>query len=198
MQNNVYGLDIHLYSFKLQNDLIHKNDKIRVSITTIPEENKQHFTLDNRKMDKIHHFFTVNITKNTKKIIFVFRKKSFINSDPIIASTIIQSAEFPKSIDDPSSNEIKTFTIFEPLCKIRKESPGSMNSAFSCRNPNGNRTIVGEMNVQFKLTNAFPDQDLNTKNNNKMKVRKSKGYEKLDYNDENIEPNIYYNCNNNA
>lgn len=189
MEENLYGLDIQLCSFKLDDSLIHHNEKIRVSITTIPEEKKQHFTLNPKKMNDVHHFFTINITKNTKRIVFVFRRKKILKNNPIIASTIIQSAEFPKSTNDLSCKEIKTFSIFEPLSKIKKENPQSMNSFFSQRNPNGNRKIVGQMNVQFKLTNPFPDQNINDKN--KKNSKKSKGYEKM--NNENKESNIYYN-----
>ena len=46
MQDNLYGLTIHLLSFQLNDNLIHNNDKIRVSITTIPEEKKQNFIID--------------------------------------------------------------------------------------------------------------------------------------------------------
>ena len=43
---NTYGLDIHLESFYLNRNIIQANDKVRVSITTIPEENKEAFVVD--------------------------------------------------------------------------------------------------------------------------------------------------------
>lgn len=190
MQEYIYGLDIQLYSFKIDEELVHHCDKIRVSITTIPDEKKQHFFINPKKMNNIHRFFTINITKNTQKIVFVFRKKRLINNNPIIASTIIQSVEFPKSIDDPSCKEVKTYSIFEPFCKIRKKIPQSMNTFFPQRNPNGNRRIVGQMTIQFRLTNPFPEQEIHNKN--KKKSQKSKGYEKLNNVNENIEQNSYY------
>ena len=84
----MYGLNIHLKSFKLNPKLASGNDKIRVSITTLPEKNKEAFVTEARQMNFVHHFFTINVTDQTQKIIFVFRKIEFFD-DPIIASTIV-------------------------------------------------------------------------------------------------------------
>lgn len=71
---NMYGLNIHLESFYLNHNLIQQNDKIRVSITTIPEEHKESFIVDANKINEIHHFFTVNVSKYTKES-FCFQKE---------------------------------------------------------------------------------------------------------------------------
>ena len=130
----MYGLNIDLQSFKLNPNLIKENNKVRVSITTFPEENKQAVIIDAKKMNYIHHFFKENITNETKKIMFVFRKKSFINNDPIIASSMIDSKNLPLPCNK-NNTEIKTIYLYEPL-----------------RNGNKNRRILGEMQVQFTLT----------------------------------------------
>lgn len=150
------GLDVYLQSFTLNKDLFDDDDKIRVSITTIPGENKQSFTIDSKKMNYAHIIFAVNITKKTKKIIFVFRKKNFVKNDPIVASTVIFSNEFPKSKKDTIGTEMKTFNLYEPISDIKK-----LNSPY----PYDHRRVFGEMQVQFKLTEIFHESSENKKVN---------------------------------
>lgn len=174
----MHGLNIHLLSFKLYSNSIHPNDKIRVSITTIPEENKQSFVIDMKKINEIHHFFNVNISEKTKKIIVVFRKKSIIQSDPIIASTIIHSNEFPKSCYDSNNTELKQISIYEPI-KNRAEL-------------RENRQALGQMQVQLSLQDAFPDGTFTTKCNYKIsKIHKGEGYSKVNACNKNNNENDY-------
>ena len=79
------GLNIHLKSFKLNPSIINENEKVRVSITTLPDQNKEAFVIEAKQMFCVHHFFTVNVSDKTEKIVFVFRKKGIFD-DPIIAS----------------------------------------------------------------------------------------------------------------
>lgn len=178
----MHGLNIHLQALEFFNDLFQKNDKVRVSITTIPEDNKQAFIIDAKKMREVHHFFTVNITDKTKKIIFVFRKKSFIHNDPIVASTIIHSDMFPKEGDDKTNTEMKIVNIYEPLHSLRDSTSHFVKEQ---------RKVFGQMYIQFSLTEEFPDQNYNTKyQTSKSKPTKSfnqNKYAKMDtyLNDEN-------------
>ena len=141
----MYGLNIHLQSFILNRSLIHSGDKIRVSITSVPDEYKEAFVVDCDKSNNVHHFFTINVTNQTKKIIFVFRKKSFINNDPIIASTIVQIKDLPQSDTDTNNTEVKTIDIYEPIQHMQ-------HSAFAVQN----RPVYGQMRIQFTPTTAFP------------------------------------------
>lgn len=149
----MFGLNIHLQSFHLNYNLIGPSDKVRVSITTIPEDSKQAFIIEGKKMNNVHHFFTINISKRTERIIFVFRKKSFFQNDPIIASTIIHSNEFPKSKDDTTNTQLKNLAIYEPLSKLH-DRKDQFKSA--------NRKIVGQMEIQFSLEDAFPIANYDT------------------------------------
>lgn len=143
----MYGLNIHLQSFRIRPDLIGPNNDIRVSITTIPDDTKLAFVINEQKTNEAHHFFAVNISPRTMKIIFVFRKKSFSQNDPIIASTIIHSNEFPKP-NDLTNTEIKEFKLYEPLCNIKK---------LGYKSPNGEKRFVfGEMKIQMTPAEAFP------------------------------------------
>lgn len=190
-QGNVYGLNIHLLAFNLKDNLIHNKEKIRVSITTLPEEKKQHFSINPKDIGHVHHYFTVNVTDKTQKIIFVFRRKNFIQADPIIASTVVKSDQYPKNKDDTSNTDVKTISIFEPLSKIRKENKGK---GFE-KNINNNRKVVGQMSIQFEVTDPFPEAEFHNKGKSKVKKGHgsvNNGYAKLD-NDENIEDNFIFN-----
>ncbi|KAK8840396.1 hypothetical protein M9Y10_030957 [Tritrichomonas musculus] len=189
MQDNLYGLTIHLLSFQLNDNLIHNNDKIRVSITTIPEEKKQNFIIDPKDIGDAHKYFTVNISDQTKKILFIFRRKSILQADPIIASTIIRREQFPSM---KSSKESKTITLFEKISKKKKENVEDEIDS----NLNKSKKSVGQMNVQLELADPFPEQELNTRSA-KRKGRNSfkGGYANLNLNDENMDANICHNEN---
>lgn len=182
----MYGLYIHVQSIHLNQDVIGSNDKIRVSITTVPEENKQAFVIEAKKMDNIHHFFTVNITDQTKKIIIVFRKKSFILNDPIIASTILHSDQFPNFQDKSKNTEIKLIDIYEPLQHSHQEK-----SIYS----NNQRRNLGRMEIQLSLEEAFPvNNNQNSQQRNPIRNSKRKGNSKISA-DANQNENIYQNQN---
>ena len=152
----MFGLNIHLKSFKLNQNIVKDNDKIRVSITTFPEQNKEFFVTDMKQTFCVHHFFTVNVSEKTEKIVFVFRKKG-IFEDSIIASTTIFSKDVALTKRN-NQTEMTSFKIYEPIQNCHK-----------------NRRVYGEMQVQFSLTSAFPtfskkESNGSTKNNNKKTI----------------------------
>ena len=170
----MFGLNIHLKSFKLKSNLINENDKIRVSITTFPEQNKEAFVTEAKQINHVHHFFTVNISKETQKIVFVFRKVGFLE-DPIIASTIIYDKDFPTR--DTNITDMKNMNIYEPV-----------------KNGHKNRKVYGEMEVQFSLTSAFPtfNKKENKQNNFKFQAHlKTNGYSKINNLNENYSNSIF-------
>lgn len=149
----MYGLSIFVHSFNLNPSIYNPNDNIRVSITTVPESNKNNFMIKASKMLDAQYFLTVNISSLTKKIIFVFRKIKENNDDPIIASTIVHSNEFPK-LNSAVNTEMKTVKLFEPLCDLQ---------------PNEKRRIFGQMQIQMLPTDAIDvplfDETYKTNNN---------------------------------
>lgn len=166
------GLNIHLVSFSLPKQVIKEKETIRVSITTMPDEIKQHFTIKGKLMDYTNHLFSLNITSQTKKIIMVFRKKaSFLTGNPIIASTTIQLDNFKETPMEQITSgmintEIRSVNIYYPLQKQMKEE----------HKKNVERLIVGNMKIQLSFTTPFKQvkQDIikgngkNNKNNNKQ------------------------------
>lgn len=165
-----FGLNLHISSFDLPRNILKETDEVRVSITTIPDENKQAYVIPARKMkdSDITFHFNVNIARNdipkeyitmqTEKIIVVFRKKSFF-SDPIIASTIIPIKELPKDVSQ--TPEQKVINIYVPLNKCE-------NDKVNRNDHSKNRKIIGRMNVQMNLTEPCHLKDFNLNNMNDL------------------------------
>lgn len=147
-------LNIYLHSFQLSNDLIKPNDKVRVSITTFPEKNKQAFIVNAKNNSNIDHIFSVNISEQTTKVLFVFRKKNFILNDPIVSSTMIYLKDLPAL----SSNSYNTDPIFINLYENLHNQP---NKNFS------ERRIIGLMKLHFSITDDALERSNQTNKNTK-------------------------------
>lgn len=173
------GLNIHLLSFAIPREGIKDNDDIRVSITTFPENIKQHFNLHAKKIYNCNHIFTINITKETQKILMTFRKKCYVDGDPIISSSLINTSNLPKIPDnfDQISNivcsEVKTFNLYQPVRKQTSDELGNSHSDSKVAKMNGS------MQVQFTLTSPFAlsEKEKSHKNSkNKDNRKASKDY----------------------
>lgn len=171
------GLNIHLLSFSLPNDLIKDRDEVRVSITTMPDESKQHFSLHGKKMNCSNHVFSLNITNKTKHIIMVFRKKTFLSENPIIGSVTIHTKDFPKiprSVDQLCSGiintDVKKVNIYYPLQKQIKEfeQQSSVPQSEEEIKKQIKRKVLGQMQIQLSFT--APYSNVNT---DKIKKEKS-------------------------
>lgn len=177
--NHTFGLNLRVLSFNLPREIVKESDDIRVSITTIPEENKQAFVISARKMKDSNLTFGVNInipqeelpedfiTTGTEKIIVVFRKKSFFNSDPIIASTTIESKEFPRNLSEAAQTKI--IRIFEPATKNNRNNKTQYSGL--CEIPQTsnkiiNRRVIGTLQIQMSLTDPFHLHEFKTNNIN--------------------------------
>lgn len=160
---NMYGLNIHLQSFYIKRNLVQPNDKIRVSITTVPDERKEAFVIEANKSNNIHHFFTVNVSNQTQRIIFVFRKVTFFGSNHIIASTVIPMSDLPQSENDENNTEMKTLKIYEPYQHMN-------NNVYAIKN----RRVFGEMEIQFTPTEKFPLPSMKDNYNNYKKKAENK------------------------
>lgn len=160
----MYGLKIHLLSFLIDPKIAQGSDQIRVSITTVPEESKEVFMMEAQKLSGSHHFFSINISNQTKKILFVFRKKNFIKNDPIIASTIVHADELP-SPDNKRNSDVKTIKIYEPI--------GGQHKNFVDVH---NRRVFGQMEIKFTIT----DPEFSFRNMESIeRIHKGYGYSKV-------------------
>lgn len=152
------GLNIKLHSFEFYNNLVATNENIRVSITTLPDGQKQAFTFNTKKINSSTASFVIKFSESTEKIVIVFRKQSIFTNDSIFASTVILSNEIMKfnRYDDISVQKVN---IYEPKQKMQNKD-------------DENRKILGRMIAQFSLLEKFSRQDYNncvsqSKNNNK-------------------------------
>lgn len=172
VDNQMCKLSIDVQSFHFSNGIIQPNDTIRVSITTLPDERKQALTIEEKKLKNFHHFFTINISPQTERILFVIRKKNFAQNNPIIASTIINSNQYPMSNDDKNNNILKNINLYEPVQKLSGKSIKD-------------RKVLGMMRVQFSLVSQKKNYDNNNSSKvNSIKVFHQRGYSKsLDNND---------------
>ena len=142
---------------------VQHNDKIRVSITTVPDERKEAFVIEANKSNNIHHFFTVNVSNQTQRIIFVFRKVTFFGSNHIMASTVIPMSDLPQSENDKNNTEMKTLKIYEPYQHMN-------NNVYAIKN----RRVFGEMEIQFTPTEKFPLPSMKDNYNNYKKKAENK------------------------
>lgn len=192
-KNFEIGLNIHLISVKLPKKIIKSKDTIRVSITTMPEGNKQHFYMKRKKINCSNCVFLTNITNHTKHIIIVFRKKSILSKNPIIAQKTIHSKEFESFQQEPIENwifstEVKTLHIFSHQ-KHNKENNRSHRNKY-----------LGEMQIKLSFTTPYTtvkenndEQEIEKTNIKNQKTNKKDQY--LDY--QKIESENLYNNNEN-
>ena len=162
------SLNIFMQSFELAQGIVQDNDSIRVSVTTLPGEQKQAFTLEAKKMNTSRPFFSVNINDKTEKLLIVIRKKSFSQKDPIIASTVLNRDQFPTKFNDNTNTELKTIKLLEPVQQASKKNTKSSN-----------RKSVGQIDLQFSLSQDFICKK-NTIKSQLGKKRNGQGYSKID------------------
>lgn len=201
MSDHTFGLNLHLLSFDLPRNVIKEGDTIRVSITTMPEENKQHFSIPARRMRNANLNFNVNVKlpsegmpddfvfSGTEKIIICFRKKNSFWGCPIIASTVISSKEFPKNFTDPI--QVKTFNVYEPIQNGTRacHEDNSFIGTYEHQNRKQvkiDRRIIGRMQVEMSLHDSIPLKDIDEDDMYTVKKATSVTKAHEDYNDENL------------
>ncbi|KAK8845733.1 hypothetical protein M9Y10_020651 [Tritrichomonas musculus] len=188
------GLNIHLLTFKLPEKLIHDSDSVRVSITTFPEENKQHFYVKGKKINTSNHVFSLNITNKTDKIVMVFRKKNPLGDDPIIASATIHLKKFTELPIEQITcgtqmTDVKILDIYYPLQKqIQEEQSKEQTNGIA--NKNMKRKVLGQMEIQLSFstpylnsnkekTNKKENKNISKKMNKSYKPKKNGKYEQI-------------------
>ena len=193
------GLNIHLLSFNLPEDIVKENEKIRVSITSVPEGDKQSFSIEKKEINSFSYIFPITATNNTTKIILVFRKQKYDDPDdhsynPIIASTSIHINEFqniPQSqiTAGMMNTDIKNINIYYPLQHQVKE----MRKRGQVVKNHMSRQVLGQVQVQLSFiaqyknikkfcpVNDYFNYSVKKNNNIPMKKRNGNGseFEKL-------------------
>lgn len=143
------GINLHIYSITFPTGLLQDTDDFRISIQSFPEKQKQYHYFRGEQLTFFDQTFSLNITNITEEILLVFRKKNFIDNDPIIASAIIHANEFPKipqKIEqlnlEKSETDIIKIDIFEPRHQ---------------NEPADKRKIIGAFDVKMSTTVPIPE-----------------------------------------
>ena len=162
--SKMMNLNICVLSFDFPNNLTQENDKIRVSVTSLPDRQKFAETFDAKQISFAHPCFTFKFNDKTNQILLVFRKLSIFQKDPIIASTVIKGDQFPKSIDDLTNNELKTIEVYEPVQKM-----ASKDNSLAGRK----KKVLGKATIKLSLDDdmqfiSFKRERKNSKTRNGM------------------------------
>lgn len=153
------NLNMQIQSINLSKEIVNDNDSIRVSITTLPDGQKQAHTLEYKKINNIQPSFKIQMNNQTEKIVIVFRKQNIFSSDNIIASTVLHSKDM-HIFKEMINNEHKKVPIYEPI-------QGKNNNK---QMQNKSRRILGNMEIEFSLSEDFSKQYFNKASQNQHEV----------------------------
>ena len=159
------NLNINMQSIELLSGCVSPNDKLRVSITTLPEDQKQAEIIEAKKLNLFKPKFKVQFKETTKKILIVIRKKNYIEGDPIVASTSIRTEELTNIFKERNNQDQKTVNLYES-------------------NKNSNETqktykIVGKIDINFFISEEMKIQQTQEKKNHKNEKKKYNEFSKI-------------------
>lgn len=198
MNNHIkeYGLNVHLLSFNISQDLI-KGSEIIVNVSTRPEHFKDTISIPVEYCNNVNHIFRFNvkvpceqtskkINGQTDAILFSFRLKSKFGIKKRIAIASLHQKEFP--IISNQNNEIKNINIYKTTKDQINEYyedlyNGKTDKYEITENFTLKRISVGKIKIQLSLCESFENLESNSdfqslKPIHEMK-RNSKKYEKL-------------------
>lgn len=150
----MFGLNIYLDSIKFKDELIDENSRIKVSVATVPDKNKQSILIDSRDLENIQNSFKINISEHLNEVLFVFWKENILQNT-IIASTIIHVSQLPRKINDRKNHELLNVNIYEPIHFMSSD----------------NNTIYGSMKIKLTLTQPFYRVNQNKKNTTLIPIK---------------------------
>lgn len=89
------ALHIIVQYVRLKGGIVKPKDEIRVGLTSMPNHGKDHITISATNLGQINHEFVINCSVHTQEILFIVRRKSYINGDPILGGTKMKLSSFP-------------------------------------------------------------------------------------------------------
>lgn len=96
---------------RLSDSALRHRDDIRISFTTLPGHQKDNFTIASSKLGLINHEFTLQYDPTDTEILFNYRRKNFINGDPIIGKSMIKMSSIPK--DHSLDTEVNIYEVIQ-------------------------------------------------------------------------------------
>lgn len=155
-------MNINLTSIELMNTQLASNDKIRISITTLPKKQKQAQTIEAKKLNIFQPNFKIEFKETTKKIIIVIRKKNYIEGDPIIATTTIYTEDIKNIFKEKNNSDYKKVNLYES-------------------NKNQEEKQIPQINGKAEISFTVNKEVINTKSkkNNNKESNKYKEFNKM-------------------
>ena len=161
-------LTINLLSFTIPPSVILETDQLRVKAKTFPDGNKQKFDIKAKKMSNCNLIFTLNITDQTEKLLFIFRKKTFLSGNQTIGTSEINISELMGSSPDNNSLGTQTLDIYYPVERQLREQQSHGVDRSSIK-----EKVIGQMKITISLSESFAT-DQNNKDQKKKTRRGSK------------------------
>lgn len=158
---NLFELTIEFYTMYLSPDIVKNHDKISISITTLPEWQKQKFHVRVKELKDLNRSLSVNITKQTTKVILIIRKKAAFGSEVIIGSTVINSKNFPEFPADstlitmPLTGPSQILKIYEPILS-KSNKKAKVNGSYEMID-DADRITVGQAQIELSVWKPSTD-----------------------------------------
>lgn len=138
-------LNLKLHSFNFAPNIVDCNDTIRVSITTLPDQQKDCRTFDVKSMNMTIVPFTIKFNERTEKILIVFRKKTFFSNGPIIASAIIKTCDIGIYKENATQGHKKVSIYMPTQHQSEKENTNEKKA----------RKVIGSMEINMSIKEDF-------------------------------------------
>ena len=164
------NMKMEMHSIYLSKDILQDNSSIRVSITTLPEEQKQAKIVNVKDLNTGILNFKIQMNNKTEKVVIVFRRHGFLD-EHIIASTTLRASEI-KMFKEIIGSEHKQVDIYEPI-------QGKNNNQHKFPLRKEERRVVGSMEIEFSLIEEFGRQNYSINKEHKAEFKNS-SYSKVD------------------
>ncbi|KAK8891079.1 hypothetical protein M9Y10_028284 [Tritrichomonas musculus] len=89
------ALHIIVQYVRLKGGIVKPKDELRIGLTSMPNHGKDRITISASNLGQINHEFVLNCSVHTQEILFIVRRKSYINGDPILGGTKMKLSSFP-------------------------------------------------------------------------------------------------------
>ena len=158
-------LIVDLLSFSVPRDIILGTDEVIVKAKTLPDENKQKCDIKGKKMGNCNLTFRLNITSQTQKLTFAFRKKTFLSGNHTIGTSEVDISDLLKSISGNSPSGTKTLNIYYPVKRqlYTQQPRGFDRSSIK-------EKVIGKMKFTISLSEPIPmEQDSKKQKRNGIK-----------------------------
>lgn len=104
-------LHIVVKYLRLSDSVLSFKDDIRISITSLPTHQKENFVIPIAKIALINHEFAIQNDPADTEVLFNFRRKNFINGDPIIGKSLLKKNTIPN--DHTFETELKIYEVIQ-------------------------------------------------------------------------------------